>query len=188
MSYLSLIGIKFGIYLLLYALLNWCLAPLGLAGYEQWKKHHNNQDLANMIICSMFGLCFFLFIGVALVNVTTYLDEIFSHAYGLTGFILMLGLTIFISYFSTPKTIKLFHKWKTTKQTKYFSRMTLLGTLSLYAFLIILTLFLKINIGAPMLYSGIKTMWHAGNMLVAQHESALLELKKVTDRAEAAAK
>jgi hypothetical protein len=43
-------------------------------------------------------------------------------------------------------------------------------------------------IGAPMVYSGVKTMWNSGNMLWAQHESALLELKKVTDRAENVAK
>lgn len=39
-------------------------------------------------------------------------------------------------------------------------------------------------LGAPMIYSGVKTMWSSGNMLWAKHESALLELKKVTDRAE----
>jgi len=39
-------------------------------------------------------------------------------------------------------------------------------------------------LGAPMIYSGVKTMWSSGNMLWAKHESALLELKQVTDRAE----
>lgn len=44
------------------------------------------------------------------------------------------------------------------------------------------------GLGSSMVYSGVKTMWNTGNMLWGQHESALLELKKLTDRAQAVAK
>ncbi len=44
------------------------------------------------------------------------------------------------------------------------------------------------GLGLSMIYSGVKTVWNAGNTMWAQHESALLELKKLTDRAEAIAK
>ena len=44
------------------------------------------------------------------------------------------------------------------------------------------------GIGIPLVSSGIKTLWNSGNALWEQHESALLELKKLTDRAESVAK
>lgn len=43
-------------------------------------------------------------------------------------------------------------------------------------------------LGISMVYSGGKTVWNAGNMLWAQHQSALQELKKITDRAEVVSK
>jgi len=63
------------------------------------------------------------------------------------GLVVVFCLTIFISYFSVPQTMQLFNKWRKAKNPKHFSRIAFFGTLSAYAFLIILTLFLSSNIG-----------------------------------------
>ena len=145
--YWGLIGLEFSICLFLYILSIWRLIPLGLTAYTCWNKSQKTKDLAHTVICFMFALCFLLFISVVIINTVFLSDEIFSRAYGLVRLILILVLTYFIGYFSVPKTLKFYTKWKETKQTKYFSRLTSAGTLSLYAFLIILTLCLPSKIG-----------------------------------------
>jgi hypothetical protein len=147
MLFWALVGLKVLICLFLYSFSILCLVPLGLEGYQQWNKKQDTKDLAKLITCSVFVLCFLSFIGVALVNVFYASDAMFSYAYGLVRLVFVFGLTIFISYFSVPQTMQLFNKWRKVKNPKHFSLFVFFGTLSAYAFLIILTLFLPSKIG-----------------------------------------
>lgn len=147
MLYASLIGLKISLCLLLYAFSIWRLIPLGLTGYNEWCKSQKTKDLANVVVSAIFTFCFLFFIGITLVNLTFLSDDFFSYFHGVARFIFVFALTLFIAYFSFPKTIELFRKWTATRTPKYCYGMTLLGTLSIYAFLIILTLFATTKIG-----------------------------------------
>lgn len=147
MLFWALVGLKVSICLFLYIFSILCLVPLGLEGYQHWNKKQDTKDLAKLIACSVFVLCFLSFVGVALVNLFYASDAMFSYAYGLVRLVFVFGLTIFISYFSVPKTIQLFFQWRKARNPKHFSRIAFFGTLSAYAVLIILTLFLSSNIG-----------------------------------------
>lgn len=147
MLYWVVVCLKVSLCLLLYSLSIWRLVPVGLLAYERWHQEQETKDLAHLILCAVFIFVFLFFVGSAVANLASVSDDFFSCAYGIARLGCVIGLTFFISYYSAPKTVQLFHKWKETRQTKYFSRMTLMGSLSLYAFLFILTLFIPHKIG-----------------------------------------
>ncbi len=114
--------------------------PYALHGYERWVKTKSSKDLTAIVVAAMTSLLFISFVGVALIHSVIQFDDFFS--FGVNRLLFTLILIFTISYLTVPKAFVLYHRWKQTRAAKHFSRMVFLGTVSVFAFSIILAVFL----------------------------------------------
>lgn len=108
------------------------MIPLGIGAFNQWKLNQQLTDLSKSIALSVFAFLFLMFVEVILVQHTLLFEINYMQNHRIIEILIVIFLAGLLSYITIPKSLQLFKKWKTTKESKYFSRMVFFGILSVY--------------------------------------------------------
>ena len=134
-------GIKIFVASALLLLVFFLLIPVGFKIFNQWVATRKPRMLGELALIGFFSLLIFCWFDMTVVNLVYKYNGVLSRLYVLQAF-LILGITIFIAYFSVPKLVRVFLLWKQRKLPGLFSKMVFLGMLSLCGFSILFTLLL----------------------------------------------